>query len=44
MLNFKDRHAVYKLKREKKLTGINLGRTLRFSRAEIRRFINERVG
>ena len=40
LLNFTDRHAVYKLKREGKLKPVNLGdRTLRFSHTEVRRFI-----
>jgi excisionase family DNA binding protein len=44
MLNYSNRHAVYKLKREKKLNAVNLGdRTLRFTRAEVERFIQDRV-
>lgn len=43
LLNFTDRHAIYKLKREGKLKAVALGdKTLRFSRAEIRRFVQER--
>jgi len=44
LLNFKDRHAVYKLRREKKLRAVSLGdKTLRFSKEEVRRFIQERA-
>ncbi len=44
LLNYQDRHAVYKLKREGKLKAVALGdKTLRFSREEVRRFIQERV-
>lgn len=43
MLKYPDRHSVYKLRREKKLKAVALGdNTLRFSRAEVRRFIEER--
>ncbi len=43
LLKYPDRHAIYKLKREKKLKAVALGdKTLRFSRAEVRRFIQER--
>lgn len=42
VLNYTDRHAVYKLKREGKLRAVSLGdKTLRFSRDEVRRFIEE---
>ena len=43
-LGYSDPHSVYKLKREKKLKAVNLGdNTLRFTRAEVRRFIEERT-
>jgi predicted DNA-binding transcriptional regulator AlpA len=42
LLKYPDRHSVYKLKREGKLKPVNLGdKTLRFSHAEVRRFIQE---
>jgi excisionase family DNA binding protein len=42
LLKYPDRHSVYKLKREKKLKAVALGdKTLRFSHAEVRRFIRE---
>jgi predicted DNA-binding transcriptional regulator AlpA len=42
LLKYPDRHSVYKLKREGKLKPVSLGdRTLRFSQAEVRRFIQE---
>ncbi len=44
LLKYPDRHSVYKLKREGKLKPVNLGdKTLRFSPAEVRRFIQERA-
>ncbi len=43
-LNFSDRHSVYKLRREGQLKAVSLGdKTLRFSREEVRRFIEERT-
>ncbi len=42
LLKYPDRHSVYKLKREGKLKPVSLGdKTLRFSPAEVRRFIQE---
>jgi len=42
LLKYPDRHSVYKLKREGKLKSVSLGdKTLRFSQAEVRRFIEE---
>lgn len=44
LLKYPDRHGVYKLKREGKLKAVSLGdKTLRFSREEVRRFIQERT-
>lgn len=44
-LGFSDRRSVYNLKREGKLKAFNLGgengNTLRFSKAEVRRFLEE---
>ncbi|HKZ02822.1 MAG TPA: helix-turn-helix domain-containing protein [Pyrinomonadaceae bacterium] len=43
-LGYSDRHSVYKLKREGKLKAVSLGdSTLRFSKAEVRRFIEART-
>jgi predicted DNA-binding transcriptional regulator AlpA len=45
MLGYRDVHSVYRLKREKNLQAINLGNnSLRFRRADVRRFIQERAG
>lgn len=42
LLKYPDRHSVYKLKREGKLRAVSLGdKTLRFTQAEVRRFIEE---
>ena len=42
LLKYPDRHSVYKLKREGRLKPVSLGdKTLRFSQAEVRRFIQE---
>lgn len=44
LLGYSDRHAVYKLRREGQLKAVNLGdKTIRFSREEVRRFIQERT-
>jgi excisionase family DNA binding protein len=45
MLCYTDVHSVYRLKREKKLQAITMGNnSVRFRRADVRRFIQERVG
>lgn len=45
LLGFKNRDSVYKLKREGKLRAFNLGgkngNSLRFSKAEVRKFLEE---
>ena len=44
LLNFTDTHSVYRLKREGKLRAVNLGAaTMRFTRAEVRRFIESQA-
>ncbi|HEY3581273.1 MAG TPA: helix-turn-helix domain-containing protein [Pyrinomonadaceae bacterium] len=44
MLGLTDVHSVYRLKREKKLRAIYLGNnSLRFRRADVRQFIEERA-